>query len=84
MYKLHKIANENIFYLKGVCKVLTEDSILFSLDNETLFEVLSYLKFKGDIASHPAATISANNVPLVEDVTNLAGNSVEENLDFNS
>ena len=42
---LNKLANENMFYLKGVCKEFSEESLLTTLPPENLFKILSYLEF---------------------------------------
>ena len=69
---LNRLANENMFYLKGVCKGFTEESLLSTLPPESLSEILSYLKFN-DILPSTAS--------LGENVEVLGSFSLEEGDD---
>ncbi len=69
---LNKLANEHMFYLKGVCKEFNEESLLASLPPESLFKVLSYLEFNDILTS---------SGPLAENVDVLGNFSTVEGDD---
>ena len=48
---LNRLANEHMFYLKGVCKGFTAESLLAKLPPEGLFKILSYLEFNDILPS---------------------------------
>jgi len=66
---LNKLANENMFYLKGVCKEFSEESLLTTLPPENIFKILSYLEFNDILPS---------DSPLGENVEVLGSFFVEE------
>jgi hypothetical protein len=66
---LNRLANEHMFYLKGVCKGFTEESLLAKLPPESLFNILSYLEFNDILPSVG---------PLGENVVVLGSSFVEE------
>ncbi len=65
---LNRLANEHMFYLKGICKGFKEESLLASLPPESLFKILSYLEFND---------ILTNSDPLAENVEVLGSFLVE-------
>ena len=67
--QLNRLANEHMFYLKGICKEFNEESSLASLPAESLFKILSYLEFNDILPS---------SGPLGENVEVLGSSFVEE------
>ncbi len=72
VFLLNRMAKENIFYLKAVCKELNTDSDFFSLAHETFSEILSSLSLQDIILSTTATG------PVIEEV-NVLGNSSSTN-----
>ncbi|MCF8493787.1 MAG: hypothetical protein K9G65_00065 [Rickettsiaceae bacterium] len=58
-----------MFYLKGVCKEFSEESLLTTLPPENIFKILSYLEFNDILPS---------DSPLGENVEVLGSFFVEE------
>ncbi len=90
VFLLNRMANENMFYIKGVCKEFNEEAFFFGLPNDMLFSILSYLNLK-DILPTPGPVVLEDDIidlqdillsntgPVIEEV-DVLGNSSSTNL----
>lgn len=65
--KVNKFVNNNILILKGICKELNEESLLF-LPQELLLEILSYVDFDDILSPSQTITIEEVDTDLVGEV----------------
>lgn len=62
VFLLNRMAQENIFYLKAICKELNDGSFFFNIPQEAFFDILSYLDLKDIVLS------ATDTGPVVEEV----------------